>query len=288
MGSISETPGYDRQAELKTFDESQAGVKGLIDSGITEIPSIFHIPPHLVDARPVVGPSDGFTIPIIDLAGASGEKRKQIVEEIREASAKWGCFQVVNHGAPLRVLEGMDVAVRGFFDLDLEEKKEFFGRDTTKRFVYNSNIDLYYSPFATWRDSTLFHLQPDPPLPHEFPLCYRGIALEYCKEVLKVGDVIILELLSEALGLNPNQLKEMGCAKGIYVVSHYYPACPQPELTQGTSLHQDNDFITVLYQDHNGGLQFLHQDHWVDVPPVQGLLSSTLEICSRQLYFRFL
>ncbi|CAI0559154.1 unnamed protein product [Linum tenue] len=243
MGSISETPGYDRQAELKTFDESQAGVKGLIDSGITEIPSIFHIPPHLVDARPVVGPSDGFTIPIIDLAGASGEKRKQIVEEIREASAKWGCFQVVNHGAPLRVLEGMDVAVRGFFDLDLEEKKEFFGRDTTKR---------------------------------------------YCKEVLKVGDVIILELLSEALGLNPNQLKEMGCAKGIYVVSHYYPACPQPELTQGTSLHQDNDFITVLYQDHNGGLQFLHQDHWVDVPPVQGLLSSTLEICSRQLYFRFL
>ncbi|CAI0559147.1 unnamed protein product, partial [Linum tenue] len=102
------------------------------------------------------------------------------------------------------------------------------------------------------------------------------IALEYCKEVLKVGDVIILELLSEALGLNPNQLKEMGCAKGIYVVSHYYPACPQPELTQGTSLHQDNDFITVLYQDHNGGLQFLHQDHWVDVPPVQGLLSSTL------------
>ncbi|KAM1984793.1 hypothetical protein ACFX16_013017 [Malus domestica] len=46
----------------------------------------------------------------------------------------------------------------------------------------------------------------------------------------------------------------------------------QPELTLGTSKHADNDCLTVLLQDHIGGLQVLHQSKWVDVPPVPGAL----------------
>ncbi|CAI0420661.1 unnamed protein product [Linum tenue] len=38
-------------AELKHFDETKAGVKGLADAGITELPRIFHTPPHLLDNR---------------------------------------------------------------------------------------------------------------------------------------------------------------------------------------------------------------------------------------------
>ena len=33
--------GYERISELEVFDESKAGVKGLVDSGITKIPLIF-------------------------------------------------------------------------------------------------------------------------------------------------------------------------------------------------------------------------------------------------------
>jgi hypothetical protein len=32
---------YDRMSELKAFDESKAGVKGLADAGVTKIPRIF-------------------------------------------------------------------------------------------------------------------------------------------------------------------------------------------------------------------------------------------------------
>jgi isopenicillin N synthase-like dioxygenase len=32
--------------------------------------------------------------------------------------------------------------------------------------------------------------------------------------------------------------------------------------------HADADFITVLLQDHIGGLQVLHKDIWIDVPPL--------------------
>ncbi|KAF3456508.1 hypothetical protein FNV43_RR01160 [Rhamnella rubrinervis] len=73
---------------------------------------------------------------------------------------------------------------------------------------------------------------------------------------MKVGD-LLLELLSEALGLNPNHLKDIDCAEGVVVLGHYYPACPQPELCLGASKHSDNSFLTVLLQDHIGGLQVL-------------------------------
>ena len=84
--------------------------------------------------------------------------------------------------------------------------------------------------------------------------------------------VTLLELLSEALGLNRDHLKQMVCAEGLLVVGQYYPACPQPELTYGISSHTDTGFMTLLLQDQTGGLQFLHENRWADVSPVTGAL----------------
>lgn len=97
------------------------------------------------------------------------------------------------------------------------------------------------------------------------------ILIEHSKQVMDLG-CSLFELLSEALGLNPNYLKELGCADGLAILCHYYPSCPQPEVTIGTTKHADNDFLTVLLQDHIGGLQVLHQNQWVDVPPIPGAL----------------
>ncbi|CAN1279572.1 1-aminocyclopropane-1-carboxylate oxidase homolog 1, partial [Linum perenne] len=270
-------PSYDRLAQLKAFDETKAGVKGLSDAGITQLPPIFHIPSHLLDCRPTASSKHpNFVFPIIDLEGVLGPnpqaKRKQIVDQVRDSSSNWGFFQVVNHGFPQSLLDEMKAGVARFYEQDVELKKPFFERDDpTKKIVYNSNFDLYTAPFANWRDTTTFNMAPHPPEPHELPSCCRDILISYSSEMLKLGD-LLLGLLSEALGLTPNHLKEMDCSNGLYVLCHYHPPCPQPELTLGSTKHQDDDFITVLLQDDIGGLQVLHQDQWVDVPPLPGSL----------------
>ncbi|PHT37967.1 hypothetical protein CQW23_21540 [Capsicum baccatum] len=192
---------YDRKAELQPFDETKAGVKGLMDAAITKVPRIFVQPSNFEDST--IDSNEKFSFPIVDLDGISKEdliKRKKIVQEVGHASETWGFFEVINHGIAGRVMVEM-------------------------------------------KDGVI-----------------RDILLEYTKQVMKLGDTLF-ELLSEAIGLEPNHLKDMGCSEGLMALGHYYPECPQPELTLGTRKNADNDFLTVLLQDNRGRPTLSERSH---------------------------
>ncbi|KAF3572557.1 hypothetical protein F2Q69_00063829 [Brassica cretica] len=242
-----ETKDFDSYSERKAFDETK-GVKGLVDAHITETSTC-----HVHVSRP------------------------RVVEKIKDAAEKWGFFQMVNHGVPLSVLEEMRDGVPRFFEQDLEVKKSYLSRDATKKFVYNSNFDLYSSTACVnWRDSFACYMSSDPPTPEELPGCYDR-TLEAYDEL----GALLFELLSEALGLSADMLKSMDCMKGLFMICHSYPPCPQLDRTIGTNHHSDNSFLTILLQDQVGGLQIHYKDCWVDVSPIPGLLLLTSEISCR-------
>ncbi|WOG83246.1 hypothetical protein DCAR_0102421 [Daucus carota subsp. sativus] len=262
---------FDREKELKAFDETKSGVKGLVDAGILNIPGIFIRPPDELSEELNYS---NLQVPVINLQGIeNSDTRKQIVSQVQQASEQWGFFQVLNHGIPQRVTEGMIDGVRLFHEQDLETKKQLYTHDFTRKVRFNSNYDLFQSRSANWRDTLALTMMPSDPLcADDLPESCRFTSMEYLSHILELGDTLI-ELFSEALGLEVDHLKAMECTKGHNTVcGHYYPACPQPELTTGIRKHSDSTFITILLQDQIGGLQILHGDTWVDVEPIAGAL----------------
>ncbi|ONK55556.1 uncharacterized protein A4U43_UnF1680 [Asparagus officinalis] len=157
---------YDRLSELKAFDETKAGVKGLVDAGITTIPRFFH--DSLTDKT--INPNPQISIPIIDL---QSDQRIQVIDEVKRASETFGFFQVVNHGVPQEVMEGIIEGGRRFNEEGNEVKRMYYTRDTSKKVYFNSNFDLYQAPSANWRDTLTCLMAPETLQPDELPLACR-------------------------------------------------------------------------------------------------------------------
>ncbi|KAJ0717107.1 putative deacetoxyvindoline 4-hydroxylase [Helianthus annuus] len=236
---------YDRATDLKSFDQTKSGVQGLVDAGIKQVPRIF-----INQSKNIRKTSNSLELPVVDLGSTD---RALTIENTRVASEKMGFFQVVNHGIPLSVMNEALQGVRRFHEQDVEIKKRFYTRDASRPVTFFS------------------FMAPSPPPPEELPEVCRDIQIEYSNQVLKLGG-LLFRLISEALGLKPSYLGDLDCDKGLAFFGHCYPACPQPDLTMGTTKHTDTGFLTVLLQDDIGGLQILHQNQWVDVPPTPGAL----------------
>ncbi|QHN77157.1 uncharacterized protein DS421_19g650200 [Arachis hypogaea] len=198
MEADHEDGSYDRNKELKLLDETKAGVKGLVDAGLTKLPKIFVHDNHKVNISSSSFSATNVSIPVIDLESLheEGNSRHEIIQKVKDAGEKWGFFQVVNRDIPPCVLDEMLDGVRRFHEQDAE------GPLT----VTNS------LPFA--------------------------------------------ELLWEALGLESSYLKDIDCAEGIFIFGHYYPPCPEPELTWGLN--------------QIGRLQVFYENQWIDVAPIPG------------------
>jgi hypothetical protein len=160
---------YDREAELKAFDDSKAGVKGLVESGVSKIPRIFH---NMKSETIENSENDSkLSVPIIDLRDihTNPALRKEVIDQIRSACQEWGFFQVINHGIPITVLDEMLDGIRRFHEQNVDVRKEFYTRDGTKRVRYYSNGTLFSGQAANWRDTLSFQVAPDPFKPEELP-----------------------------------------------------------------------------------------------------------------------
>ena len=168
---------YDRKSQLKAFDESKSGVKGLVDAGVTKIPQIFINDQFRLEGTQSDSVSSKLSVPIIDLKAINEDsrQRQEIIDKVRDSCENWGFFQLLNHGIPESVLQEMIDATRAFHEQDNEVKKVLYSRDETKNVIYNTNFDLYSAPSTNWRDSLYCNMAPHPPHPDELPQVCRFV-----------------------------------------------------------------------------------------------------------------
>ena len=81
-----------------------------------------------LEHRPNLNIIEAEGIPVIDLSvlnssdSPKSDELERLVSEIGDACAKWGFFQVINHGVPSEYRQRIESASRKFFALSKEEK----------------------------------------------------------------------------------------------------------------------------------------------------------------------
>lgn len=74
-------------------------------------------------------------------------------------------------------------------------------------------------------------------------------------------------VLAENLGHRRQVLEEICDESTCFLRLNRYPACAASSEIFGLVPHTDSGFLTILHQDHVGGLQLMKDYKWVSVKP---------------------
>lgn len=76
----------------------------------------------------------------------------------------------------------------------------------------------------------------------------------------------LADILAEEMGIETELFKESTPTTS-YLRLNRYPPCPTYSHMMGLMPHTDSSFLTVLHQDHVGGLQLVRDGNWMAVKP---------------------
>ncbi|KAL4376731.1 hypothetical protein GQ457_02G030900 [Hibiscus cannabinus] len=153
-------------------------------------------------------------------------------------------------------------SIRAFHEQPTDVKAKFYTRDLESGVIFVSSFDLFHSKAASWRDTLRIKLGRRLPELEDIPEVCRDEVVQWNLHSEALGERL-MGLLSEGLGLDMDRLKN-SCLDARTMLGHYYPRCPQPDLT------------------------IKHKGEWVDVKPVHGALviniADILQILSNDEY----
>ncbi|XAR63137.1 Ent-kaurene synthase [Bertholletia excelsa] len=220
------------------------------------------------------------SVPPIDLGGfLAGDPvaAAAAARLVYDACRRHGFFLVMNHGVSSRLVKEAHELVDYFFGLPEPEKLKA-ARKTGDHRGYASSFTGRFSAKLPWKETLSFGYSAcggsAAETVEEYFVSTMGedfrhfgrVYEEYCKAMtgLCLG---IMELLGTSLGVGPTHFKDFFQGNDSIMRLNYYPPCPEPNLTLGTGPHCDPISLTVLHQDHVGGLQVLVDDVWHSILP---------------------
>ncbi|CAN5357921.1 2-oxoglutarate and iron-dependent oxygenase domain-containing protein [soil metagenome] len=244
---------------------------------------------------------DPFHVPTVDISAYVGagdaDTRAEVARALDEACRTVGFIQIVGHGIPLAVTEGLADAMDLFFGQDLETKKLATAPAGTNRGYSapkSESLSLSLGVESASRMNDFFEafnigdaasLHPALDLPAsvyaenvwpELDARFETQVLAYYEEARRVA-VTMTTIFEDALGLEPGFFAAV-TDHSIDVMRMNNYALPEEtvdldgDLT-GMGEHTDFGIVTILWADQVAGLQVLGRDRaWHDVAPADGAL----------------
>ncbi|KAF3573762.1 hypothetical protein F2Q69_00062642, partial [Brassica cretica] len=217
-------------------------------------------------------------IPVISLSGIDdvGGKKEDICRQIVEVFGKWGMFQAVDHGVDTNFMADMTRLARDFFALTTEEKLRFDMSGGKGGFGVSSHLLAFSYVGRGYEglegDSAVFHVPCDYSRWPDKPEGWLKVTEDYSERLMGLA-YKVLEVLSEAMGLEKAALKNACVDMEQKIVVNYFPKRPKPDLALGMR-HIDHGIITSLLQDQVSCLQATRDNGktCVTVPLVPGAL----------------
>ncbi|CAN6232537.1 unnamed protein product [Urochloa humidicola] len=217
----------------------------------------------------------------LDTAGGGSEEeaaaeRAACAAAMARAAEEWGFFQVRNHGVAGELLDAMRREQARLFRLPFEAKctggllndSYRWGTPTATSLGQLSWSEAFHVPLAgvsagdgcNFGDLTTL----------------RDVTREVAGAMSKLAGTLARVLAEAALpGAAAAESFLEGCDETTcFLRLNRYPPCPVSPDGGAVGLvpHTDSDFLTVLCQDHVGGLQLMKGARWVAVKPIPGAL----------------
>ena len=228
-------------------------------------------------------------LPLIDVAplvaGTSG--RDAVAAQIGAACRAHGFFYVTGHGVDAALVRRLEDLSHRFFALPEDTKMQWRmalgGRAWRGYFPLGGELT---SGRPDWKEglylgtelpATHPRVQAKTPVhgPNLFPDVpgFRETILDYMAAVTQLGHRL-MEGIALSLGLPAAYFSERYTADPLILFRLFnYPTQPVPEgldVQWGVGEHTDYGLLTVLHQDHIGGLAVHTPGGWVDAPPLPG------------------
>lgn len=228
------------------------------------------------------------SVPVIDIRPlvTGGGDVEAVAARLGEACRMHGFFYIAGHGVDEALQERLERQSRAFFAQEVAVKNEvrmaLGGRAWRGYFPVGSELTagqpdlkegLYFGQELGPEDP---RVQAGLPLhgPNLFPASpagFRETVLAYMDALTHLGHTLMAGL-ALSLGLPRSYFADRYTTDPLtlFRIFHYPATDPGPEAPWGVGEHTDYGVLTILKQDHHGGLQVQSQGRWIDAPPVPG------------------
>ncbi len=230
---------------------------------------------------------DADDIPVVDITElGNGLNARKVAAALHAASQNLGFIYIKGHGIPPSIIESARDSAYQFFRASETQKSSVRISRCHRGYLAQGGARMQDDSKTDLKESFIWGGQhEDEPVPGDHPLrganqwpAFLPTLKDHARSYFDHAHEVARQLMRGfALGLDlPDNFFLQTCVRPLSRASFvYYPAQPYTcgDEQFGVAPHTDFGVLTVLCQDHVGGLQVQHANgDWIHAPPVADTL----------------